>query len=279
MIEPLLICTDLDRTLLPNGNAPESLSARGRFAGVVSHREVALAYVTGRHQALVKAAIEEYSLPLPQFVIGDVGTSIYELDGESWRTKAAWRSRLASEWPAETPARLVRLLNAISGLRLQEDSKQGDFKLSFYTPPDDEPGPWLQEVERRLGEEGLEVRVIFSRDEVLRLGLLDVVPRQAGKLPAIEFLVQQLGIQRSRTMFAGDSGNDMEVLTSDLPAVLVRNAAEAIRCQARDEAAARGHSEMLYLARGDFLGMNGNYSAGILEGLVHYLPEVEAWMR
>lgn len=279
MIAPLLICTDLDRTLLPNGTAPESPSARGRFATVASHPEVALAYVTGRHRALAEEAIAEYSLPLPQFVIGDVGTSIYELDGETWRTWPAWRSRLSSEWPADTWARLERLLDDISELRLQEDSKQGVFKLSFYTPPDDEPGPWLPEIERRLAAAELEARVIISRDEVLRLGLLDVVPRKAGKLPAIEFLVQQLGVQRSRTMFAGDSGNDMEVLTSDLPAVLVRNAAEAIRRQARGEAAARGHSEMLYLARGDFLGMNGNYSAGILEGLAHYLPEVEAWMQ
>ena len=46
MIAPLLICTDLDRTLLPNGTAPESPSARGRFATVASHPEVALAYVT-----------------------------------------------------------------------------------------------------------------------------------------------------------------------------------------------------------------------------------------
>jgi hypothetical protein len=24
--------------------------------------------------------------------------------------------------------------------------------------------------------------------------------------------------------------------------------------------------------------MNGNYSAGILEGLVHYLPDTDAWL-
>jgi len=25
--------------------------------------------------------------------------------------------------------------------------------------------------------------------------------------------------------------------------------------------------------------MNGNYSAGVLEGLAHYLPETAAWMK
>jgi hypothetical protein len=30
----------------------------------------------------------------------------------------------------------------------------------------------------------------------------------------------------------------------------------------------------LYLARGGLLEMNGNYSAGILEGVAHYHPEL-----
>ena len=48
--------------------------------------------------------------------------------------------------------------------------------------------------------------------------------------------------------------------------------------QARAAAAANGHAEALYLARGGCLGMNGNYSAGILEGIAHYHPEARVWM-
>ncbi len=33
MSAPLLLCTDLDRTLLPNGEAPESSRAREVFGG------------------------------------------------------------------------------------------------------------------------------------------------------------------------------------------------------------------------------------------------------
>jgi hypothetical protein len=29
----------------------------------------------------------------------------------------------------------------------------------------------------------------------------------------------------------------------------------------------------LYLPQGNFFGMNGNYAAGVLEGLVHFIPE------
>ena len=35
----------------------------------------------------------------------------------------------------------------------------------------------------------------------------------------------------------------------------------------------------LYVAQGGYLGMNGNYSAGILEGVAHYHPALDAWLR
>jgi hydroxymethylpyrimidine pyrophosphatase-like HAD family hydrolase len=72
----ILLATDLDRTLLPNGEATESPGARAAFARVAARPEVALAYVTGRHRALVEDAIAEYVLPRPDYVIGDVGTTI-----------------------------------------------------------------------------------------------------------------------------------------------------------------------------------------------------------
>jgi hypothetical protein len=34
----------------------------------------------------------------------------------------------------------------------------------------------------------------------------------------------------------------------------------------------------LYLPRGNYLGMNGNYAAGVLEGLVHFIPETGGMM-
>ena len=34
-----------------------------------------------------------------------------------------------------------------------------------------------------------------------------------------------------------------------------------------------------HLARGGLLGMNGNYGGGVLEGLVHFLPETVEWLQ
>ena len=52
----LLLCTDLDRTLIPNGDQPESDHAREYFKKLSEHSEVTLVYVTGRHQQLVEQA-------------------------------------------------------------------------------------------------------------------------------------------------------------------------------------------------------------------------------
>jgi hypothetical protein len=59
-----------------------------------------------------------------------------------------------------------------------------------------------------------------------------------------------------------------------VPAVLVANADAEVRRLARESG-----NPALYIARGGYLGMNGNYSAGILEGAAHFWPEVDDWLR
>ena len=116
--------------------------------------------------------------------------------------------------------------------------------------------------------------LIWSIDELANTGLLDVLPASASKRHAIEYLMEQLDFSLANTVFAGDSGNDMAVLTSPIQSVLVANASDEVRNEARQQALNLGQNEALYFAAGNFLGMNGNYSAGILEGVAHYLPEV-----
>ena len=278
MSEALLLCTDLDRTLIPNGPAPESKGARQHFATLVARPEVCLVYVSGRDRSLVELAIREYDLPRPCFVIGDVGTTIYTTKDGDWRVWQSWRSSLALEWGVGCRDTLVELLADLSALRLQEESKQGEFKISFYVSQELEARSLLESVRRRVDEASLPVRLVFSRDEK-GTGLLDLLPTRAGKQAAIEFLMQQRGFDVERTVFAGDSGNDVEVLTSRIRAVLVANAEEDVRHRVLEIASNRDALDSLYLARGGFFDMNGNYSAGILEGLAHFLPEVSAWLE
>jgi hypothetical protein len=278
-MEPLLICTDLDRTLLPNGHQQESPGARERFARFVAHPQVTLAYVSGRDEGRVRHAIEEFGIPEPDWVIGDVGTTIYEVHGGSWKPWPSWEEEIAPGWGGLTAHDLAPLFRDLEELTLQEADKQNRYKLSYYLSPDGGTEPLLARMRERLARRELAASLIFSVDEAAGVGLLDVLPAKATKLHAVEFLMRHQGFAPGHTVFAGDSGNDLPVIVSPIPSVLVANAHPATIEQARRQTQEQGTESSFYLARGNFAGMNGNYSSGILEGIAHYHPEATEWMR
>ncbi len=279
MPKQILICTDLDRTLLPNGRQPESPGARDHFARLVAHPEVTLAYVSGRHRELVEDAIRDYRLPLPDWVIGDVGTTIYQVGSGEWRHWPDWEQDIAADWRGLTAKYLRPLFADLPSLRLQEEAKQNRYKLSYYLPLQKDIDALQREMTHRLNMQNLTVSLIYSVDEAECTALLDVLPARATKLHAVEFLMQHQGFDYGNTIFAGDSGNDLPVLASAIQSVLVANAANEVVEQAKTLALEQGTMAAFYLAQGGFLGMNGNYSAGILEGVAHYHPDTRHWME
>ena len=90
----ILLCSDMDRTILPNGDQDESPQVRSVFSLLVERSEIQLAYVSGRDKRLIQKAIAEYDLPLPDYAVGDVGTTIYELAGSNWNPWEAWFEKL-----------------------------------------------------------------------------------------------------------------------------------------------------------------------------------------
>ena len=275
----LLLCTDLDRTLLPNGSELESTQARKKFHQLIKHPQVTLVYVTGRHQQLVERAIEEYQLPQADYVIADVGSTIYEITGKDWCYLNAWEKVFNRDWQGKSANELQGLLGDITDIQLQESSKQNTHKLSYYVPLNINYKQILSTMKNRLKLQSIAANLIWSVDQQANTGLLDVLPVSAGKRQAIEFLMQQLSFDYSETVFAGDSGNDICVMSSPIQSVLVANAENDVRDEAIKQAHANHQDETLYLARGNFMGMNGNYSAGILEGIAHYMPQAKHWFE
>lgn len=273
-----LLCSDLDRTLIPNGHQAESSKARPRLRALVRRAAFCVVYVTGRNRELVEEAIERYQLPWPDAVIGDVGTRIWSTFDRSWSQWPQWESRLRQDWDDERREAIQKLLTTEPELAAQPEDRQSAFKLSYTTEARE-----LEQRARRLRHllrsQGLAANVIGSIDEVEDIGLIDILPALATKHSAIEMLMAAWGFQHWNTVCAGDSGNDLPFLTSALQSVLVANAEENVRERALRLAARRGQQANLYTARGGFRGMNGNYSAGVLEGLAHYLPEVSAWIE
>ena len=273
MIEPLLLCTDLDRTLLPNGDPQESTQAREYFRAFTAHPEVSLAYVSGRHKQLVLDAIAEFAIPEPDYVIGDVGTTIYSIDNSVWTPWQAWQAEIAPDWAGYSHDSLATLFTDLHQLTPQEEEKQNTFKLSYYAPEQTDRDKLLSTMQARLTQKRIRASLIWSIDDNEHVGLLDVLPEGATKVHAIEFLMKQKGLGRERVVYAGDSGNDLPVLSSGIQSVLVANAREDVREEALRLAERNHNGATLYLATGGFLHMNGNYSAGILEGVQHFIPE------
>jgi sucrose-6-phosphatase len=269
---PLLLCTDLDRTLIPNGREPESPEARPWFRRLVAEPEVALAYVTGRHRALIEAAIAEYELPVPNFVIGDVGTSLHVIVDGVWERVHDWETEIATDWAG--PVDIADWLADLDGLREQEREKQGPFKLSYYTPADLDPEALRARIRERLERHEVRANPIWSIDEAAGVGLLDILPVNASKRHAIEFLICRIGCDLDMALFAGDSGNDLEVLVSPVRAILVANAHPEVREMAVAQSRELDLAERLYCAQGGWRGLNGNYGAGILEGVAHFRPDL-----
>ena len=292
LMTQLLLCTDLDRTLIPNGDRQESENARRRFAEVACRPEITLVYVSGRDRNLVEKAIAEFAIPEPGWVIGDVGSSLYQLQPNhraggqsdhagkpSWLFSRAWQEEISLDWPGFARKQIAETLKDFGELVPQEPERQGSYKLSYYLPIGFELEKLRSKITSKHEERGVHSCLIYSVDPQTQQGLLDVMPLRATKLHAVEFLMKQLGITAANTVFAGDSGNDMPILTSSVPSVLVANADPDIIEEARSCSIEKGTSEFLYLAKGNFLGMNGNYSAGILEGLAHYHPETKGWIE
>jgi hypothetical protein len=277
MHQNILLCSDLDRTLLPNGVEPESLLARPLFRALSERSDICLAYVSGRDLHLLQQAVDEYQLPIPDFAIGDVGTTIYQINKGEWVSWTDWQEAIAPDWKGHDHADLSHLLADMPELQLQPEYKQNRFKLSYFTPIDVDTTALLTTIDARLQPLAVSASLIWSVDEADSVGLLDILPSCATKLGAIRFLMQRAGYSAQQTVFAGDSGNDLPVLTSGLHSILVRNAHANVRREALASLSVNDQHK-LYQARGGFLDMNGHYAAGVLEGLVHFHPQLRMWM-
>jgi HAD superfamily hydrolase (TIGR01484 family) len=279
MTSAIYLFSDLDRTILPNGSQEESPRVRSVLRQLAERPEMTLVYVTGRNKLLILDAIRDFDIPEPDYAIGDVGTTLYSITDGRWKMMENWMQHIGKDWEGLAGHDLAGMLEDLDELRLQEPKKQNRYKLSYYVDLTVDHLRLVDKIRRRLQAENLAAGIIWSVDEPNNLGLIDILPEHSSKPYAIKFLLDTQGIPEERAVFAGDSGNDLDALTSGLQAVLVKNATQDVRKKALEILSNKQMTDRLYLARGDFFEMNGNYSAGVLEGLVYFFPETEHWIR
>ena len=250
-----LLATDMDGTLLGHHDGLAQLKEWLR-----RNHQCLFVIATGRsvHDALRE--LDSWGAPRPDVLIADVGSSVYEFDTRGRpRLVEDWHPILQADWHR---AQCQRLLDTHWALAPQDLSAQSTFKLSYViserllAKSGRETRSLVKELEQALAAAGLSARVVCSHGN-----LLDVLASQGGKARAVNFVRRKYGIQPSRVVTAGDSGNDLDLLREAAFGIAVAN-------HTRELAPLNGRSN-IYWARAES-------AAGILEGLQYRKRIIES---
>ncbi len=262
-----ILATDLDRTLLPNGSWKEDNGAIELFNKLTQEHNVLVVYVTGRNLDLTEKAIQEYGVRHPDVLIGDVGTSIRAYKNGNWTFDDGWIAHVKKVSPRWDAAKIKNAVAGIEGMREQEKEHLNAFKQSYYVDHHKQD-EILQELDERVKGKFDEV-IVYSYDSQDGKGLIDFLPESATKQTALEYVAEQFGEEKAQVVFCGDSGNDIFPLTAGFSGVLVRNADEQLVKNVRT-AMEKNSDLKVYFAKGYFMGLNGYYTSGVIEGAYHY---------
>lgn len=231
-----LLVSDLDGTLLGDVGAAERF-----MAWFAEQRECwRLAFATGRSLDSVMDLIRTGQVAAPDAIVSNVGTEIHDADGLAW-----------VGWPPPDPAwdvgRVGGVIARIPGIEPQPAEAQTPIKVSFHAL--DLSDATLGDIRVRLDAAGIPATLVYSsaRD-------LDVLPAWGGKARATRFLADAWGFDDDRVIVSGDSGNDLDMLTSGARAIVVANAGPELA----DLRGAR-----IYRA-------SEGFADGVLEGIRHW---------
>ncbi len=270
----MIIVCDLDRTLVPNGKEEYDNSLSEFYKRISQIDDIVLAYATGRNLELFRNAEENYEIKKPDYLLASVGTEVYLNVNSKMIEDPDWDNYVHQKhpnWNREkiTQDLLVEFQKDLELIYLQEESVQNKNKISFYLKKNKGKENYLNFIQQYLDSNNIKAEVVYSFDPHKNLGLIDVLPRHATKLGAVEFLVNKLGQSLDDVIYCGDSGNDLLPLTAGIKAILVNNASEEVKQQALEIVKEKGFEDKLYVASGNGR-LNGNYSSGVIEGLEYF---------
>lgn len=261
----VIIATDLDRTLIPNGDEKYD-GTLPIFKKIIQRDNFKTVYITGRTLKQIKPAIHKYSLPWPHYILTNVGCRIYRFDKHKERfiLDKNWFKEMKKNTPGWKVKKIKKILKNIDGLKIQEKSKQDKFKISYYVNLDKEENV-LKEVKKQL-KNFKGIQIIYSVDYPEPRGLLDIMPKKGSKKGALDYLIKQIKTKKEDTIYCGDSGNDVPLIVSGYKSILVRNAPANVKKQVKEK---KRNKNKLYIAKKQ-KELNGNYVSGILQGLIYF---------
>ncbi len=236
--KPLVLATDLDGTFLGG----DDTAREGLYGWIDANRDqVGLIFVTGRDPGFIRDLTRSGNVPRPDYVVGDVGTTIGSFDDDHFLTPIPeLEAEIAQSW-SDASARVQAALHGVAGLRLQSTGFR--YRVSYDMDPETFDSRALDIV----AQLGLDPLVSANR-------FFDVLPKGVSKGPSLLRLLTHLEIDGRRCLVAGDTLNDLSMLAMGVPAVAVGNSEPALL----EQLAGLDH---VHLAK-------GHGAAGIAEAII-----------
>ena len=232
--------TDLDQNLVGN---PAAL--QGFIEVMRQHRkQVVFGIATGRRIDSALALMRKHKIPRPDVLISSHGTRIHY--GETLVEDDFWAEHVDYNW---NPQQIRRTLDPLPGMKLQPKTEQTAHKISYYY--DARKAPSVDEINTLIRQKELTANVICSFGQ-----FLDILPSRASKGQALRYVAQLLEIPLEKTLVAGGSGADEDMMRGNMLAVVVAN---------------RHHEELSQLVEQDRIYFAARpHAEGILEAIKHY---------
>lgn len=198
----MVLATDLDGTFL-GGSAAHRAKL---YTWLRAQPDVRLVFVTGRDPAFIGRLVAEGDVPAPEFVVGDVGTTIARFDAGRVQPLPDLEAPIAEAWHGLDDEIRARLAD-VPGLWLQEAEFR--HRLSY-------------EYDDRFDRAALSVLDGLAVDLIVSHGcFVDVLPKGVSKGPSLLRLIDHLGLDAERVLVAGDTLNDLSMFETGLHGALV----------------------------------------------------------
>ncbi|MCT7951097.1 sucrose-phosphate phosphatase [Ancylothrix sp. C2] len=250
MSSSFLLVTDLDNTLVGDDQALAHLNRH-----LQNHRTTygtKIVYSTGRSLTSYQQLRQETQLLDPDALITSVGCEIYHQNSPN--PDPAWSEILTPGWNRQL---VINTAAEFSQLIPQPEPEQRPYKISYFLTQKDAENI-IPKLQNNLQKQNLKIKLIYSSNKDL-----DIIPQQADKGQAMQYLRKKWQIPSTQTVVCGDSGNDIAMFSAGTQKGIIVGNAQPELLNWHKSNPSPNH----YLAKATCAG-------GILEGLknFHLLP-------